>query len=508
MRILAAGCPVLPLAARPSLLTGGLLPRGLLLGSFLLASFSLAGCSPDPEQPNAAPGGRRDGGRGHPVVLIGVDGLEWSVLRPLLRAGRLPNLARLVEGGASGYLSTIKPSFSPSIWTSVATGRRPEDHGIVHFLAADQRPFTSADRRTKALWNIASDYGREVLCVGWWMSWPAEEVHGEMIAPYSAAGQDQQRWKGNLHPKSELPNQTWPRELIDEIEPIARALANDHERSVREERLFGDAALAATGLEAALVAQTRWSLAADETFLAVAIDRLEKRAATGRLPPDLTMVYFGAPDVASHRFWGFAHPSSFRFPIPKASIEAFGGVVDAFYEDADRRVGALLAALPQDVNVIVCSDHGFHAYSIDAPSALGLTGHHLDGPPGVIIAHGPDVRRGDGGADAVAEDAAPRALGRIYEVAPLVLHLLGVPSAKDMMAPDGGALMKNVFSREGGRPLQIAQVASHDEGFRPPLEASAKNGVAAEALREWMGQLGYMEGVGEEIEFVEVLPDR
>lgn len=471
----------------------------------LAAVLCLVACSEDPAtHPDAGPTAAR-----RPVVLIGVDGLEWSVLAPLLREGRLPNLRRLVEGGASGRLFTIKPTFSPTIWTSVVTGRRPEEHGIVHFLRGDGEPFTSSDRRVSALWNLATRYDRDVLCVGWWVTWPAEEIGGEMVAPFAAAGQDQGRWKGNLHPKDELADQTWPRDLIDEVEPVARAVAADHDQLLREERLFGDAALALTGLEAELIEQTRWSLRADESFLAITRDRLRRRVAEGRGAPDLTLVYFGAPDVASHRFWAFRHPDRYRFRIPGRSVEALGGVIDAFYEDADRKVGEVLEAVGTDANVIVCSDHGFHEYETETPSALGLTGHHMDGPAGVLIAHGPDIRRGRG-AEVLEGDGRPLDLGRVYEVAPVVLALLGVPSARDLEVPDGGALRRNLISPDAGLPApEVAWVDTHDPGFTPAARPDdAATGDASEALRAWMAQLGYLEGVGEDLLFSEVLPER
>ncbi|MDP7474470.1 MAG: alkaline phosphatase family protein, partial [Candidatus Marinimicrobia bacterium] len=45
-----------------------------------------------------------------PIVVFGVDGLEWNVMLPMLRAGRLPNFAKLMERGYYGKLATFVPT--------------------------------------------------------------------------------------------------------------------------------------------------------------------------------------------------------------------------------------------------------------------------------------------------------------------------------------------------------------------------------------------------------------
>ncbi|MEW6747957.1 MAG: alkaline phosphatase family protein, partial [Planctomycetota bacterium] len=74
--------------------------------------------------------------RSHPrVLLIGLDGADWRIIEPLLAEGALPNLRAIVDGGVSAPLRTIEPMLSPVIWTTIATGRAPEDHGIGWFMS-------------------------------------------------------------------------------------------------------------------------------------------------------------------------------------------------------------------------------------------------------------------------------------------------------------------------------------------------------------------------------------
>src|SRR6188768_807132 len=117
------------------------------------------------------------------VLLIGWDAADWAFLNPLLDAGKMPNLQSLIEGGASGQIATLQPILSPMLWTSIATGKRADKHGILSFVEPKPggdgiQPVTSYSRRAKALWNILSQTGRSSVIVNWFASHPAEPING------------------------------------------------------------------------------------------------------------------------------------------------------------------------------------------------------------------------------------------------------------------------------------------------------------------------------------------
>src|SRR4051812_26977188 len=121
------------------------------------------------------------------VMLIGWDAADWKVIRPLLAAGQMPNLARLIAGGVHGNIATIYPVLSPMLWTSIATGKRAYKHGIHGFSeplpdGSGIRPITLLARRTKAVWNILNQTGHRSIIVGWWPSHPAEPINGVMVS--------------------------------------------------------------------------------------------------------------------------------------------------------------------------------------------------------------------------------------------------------------------------------------------------------------------------------------
>jgi predicted AlkP superfamily phosphohydrolase/phosphomutase len=68
------------------------------------------------------------------AVVLGFDGVEPSVLEPMLAAGELPNLAKLKGQGTYTKLATTLPPQSPVAWTSFATCKNPGGHGIYDFI--------------------------------------------------------------------------------------------------------------------------------------------------------------------------------------------------------------------------------------------------------------------------------------------------------------------------------------------------------------------------------------
>ena len=102
------------------------------------------------------------------VLLIGWDAADWKVIQPLLQAGQMPNLARLMAGGVHGNMATIYPVLSPMLWTSIATGKRAYKHGIHGFSeplpdGSGIRPITLLSRKTKAVWNILNQTGHRSI---------------------------------------------------------------------------------------------------------------------------------------------------------------------------------------------------------------------------------------------------------------------------------------------------------------------------------------------------------
>ena len=68
------------------------------------------------------------------MVVVGVNGMEWDVIRPLLLKGELPNLAKVIKNGAYGKLRTISAPNCQRVYSTMFTSTKPEDHGVSGFI--------------------------------------------------------------------------------------------------------------------------------------------------------------------------------------------------------------------------------------------------------------------------------------------------------------------------------------------------------------------------------------
>jgi len=325
---------------RPRLLAGG-----LALG------LAAAGCgrgAPEPEPAEAV----------NPMIVVGIDGAEWSAIERLWAEGELPALKALAERGTRARLATDYGS-SPVIWTTIATGRRPEVHGIVDFVVATPRgdvPVSSDARRVPALWNMASAAGRRVAVLGWWASWPAEEVEGVVVSDRALQEEERRTWPPEL--AARIPRAGAARRLP----PEAPVFTDGFEAGERRSREVPAAATPGAPGDPPPRRDSEW----DGRTLAQLRD--EAMSDLGReLAPegfDLMLVYFRAVDIESHGWWRYFEPEKFPPTDPDlgaAELAARADRIPRVYRATDRAIGEIVAGAPAETNVLVVSDHGFRA---------------------------------------------------------------------------------------------------------------------------------------------------
>ncbi len=345
------------------------------------------------------------------VLVVGLDGADWKIVDPLMAAGRMPNLLRLVNGGVRANLLSITPMLSPVIWTSIATGVEPGRHGVLDFLAPSatgaSEPVTSGARRTPALWELLSDAGVRVGVTGWWATWPADHVNGYMVTDRVAY----QLFGYSSDPRSSA-GKTWPEEAYDTVRPLIVPTDAipwsevqpylDGSRTQPDEFDAG---------ELERLNEFRTLLAAGKTYLDIAL------AMSRREKPSFEAVYFEGTDTASHLFMSYREPQ--LTDVDAEGFASFRSVVDRTYENADRMLGRLLEGRER-WTVIVLSDHGFASDATRPLTTDSRIGHGAAADWhrrfGLFVMSGPSVKRG-----IRLEEAS------IYDVAPTILALFQQP---------------------------------------------------------------------------------
>ena len=424
------------------------------------------------------------------IVLIGIDGADWDVIDALAARGRLPNLARLKAQGAWARLRSNVPTLSPLLWTTVATGKAPDRHGINDFLVIDPRtgrmvPINSTFRRAKAMWNILTEAGLSSDFIAWWATWPAETIQGHIISDrvaystFDLSGPKQGR--GAVSPpeyastvdtlrvsEASVSHRQIARFLHIDPAEFERARAEASRRESLSER------------DRSIDVMTR-VLAATETYRRIALDLLARESSAGS-PARLFSVYFEGVDEVNHRF---AHCSPPQVPLcPDDDYRRFKDAVDEFYVYQDDILGDILKAA-RGATVIVISDHGF-ASGAGRPKQVKP---FIEGKPGlwhdltgIFMVNGPLAGHGE----------IPTVT--LFDIAPTILHLLGLPVPEDMP----GKVLEAALTREFVAAHPVTRVPSYEGLEQPAAAAAAQTDEATEQqIKEQLRALGYIGG-GEE----------
>ena len=75
------------------------------------------------------------------VFVLGLDGMEPTIVDSMLTCGRLPNFEKLRKRGCYLRVQTTYPAQTPVAWSSFATGTNPGGHGIFDFICRDPRTY-------------------------------------------------------------------------------------------------------------------------------------------------------------------------------------------------------------------------------------------------------------------------------------------------------------------------------------------------------------------------------
>ena len=408
------------------------------------------------------------------VLLVGWDAADWKFALPLMESGHLPALATLAERGVMGNIATLQPALSPLLWTSIATGKLADKHGVLGFLEPDPsnpdlgvRTVGSATRRAKALWNLLDASALDAHVVNWYASHPAEPLRGVTVSNRFFEPQDLPP-DGVWKPPAESVS---PPELADALASIVTPMER-----ISDEQLRGfipdlDRIDLAADHRPSLV---RRQLARTASMQSVATAILQNE------PWDFVGVYFDAIDVLGHYFMPYHPPQMPGVTIPDFAL--YAGVMTRVYQFHDLMLGRLLQLAGPEATIIVVSDHGFHCDTQrpgvtghETPMALDAAWHrHL----GLFCAAGPGLKRDE------------RVYGAsILDVTPTVLTLFGLPVGEDM----DGRVMVDAFEE----PPVIRRVPTWEgeEGGAPPTPTPAGRlpGTTDRAAIEQLVALGYLD---------------
>ena len=128
---------------------------------------------------------------GRKVVMLGLDGVPFTLLKELAARGVTPNIAALIAGGHLAQMDSSVPEISSVAWTSTMTGRNPAKHGVFGFTHLKPGTYefafpNSTSVRTNVLWDVLGAAGKRSVIINQPSTYPAKKLKGVLIAGFVA----------------------------------------------------------------------------------------------------------------------------------------------------------------------------------------------------------------------------------------------------------------------------------------------------------------------------------
>ena len=347
-------------------------------------------------------------GKSPKCLVVGWDAADWQYIEPLLAEGKLPALQSLIERGAHGQLASMRPMLSPMLWTTIATGKRPFAHGVHGFTEKSEngnpQPISGRSRTAAAFWEIFNHHNLRTQVVGWWPSHPAESLNGQMVSNLFHHGTEPA--EGFAYPKKM------------EVDLLKCRIAPEwipHEWVSMFLKNPGHPAEDAKTRSVMHILSRALSVQMAATYL------------LHRYETDVHAVYFDALDHFCH--------------LGTREHQDEPGIVEAAYRLHDLMLEGLLHYCNDDTNIVLLSDHGFQNQASmreelpEDPLAPELDHRYY----GVLVTAGPGFipRKPIYGAS-------------IADIAPTLMQLFSIPTAKDM---HGRALYEYLKNQTDIKPV-------------------------------------------------------
>ena len=286
------------------------------------------------------------------IAVLVFDSASVSLLQAMLDAGRLPNVAALAERGRRVELETPARDFAAGAFYTLYSGVDIGDHGIFYpfqWDAEHQRVRPAGELAAPPpVWELAARAGRRSLVIDPYECRPSERYEGTLVSGWG------------FEERTVLP--AWSRPAV-----ARQALARDFGRPPRATEVFG------RPRARQLIALRRKLLAAPGRVADAAVHLLSQEHY------DLAWLTFSAGHIAGHQFWDLSQLAESwlnvdrRVVLERTLAEVYGRV--------DEAIGRVLAALPRETDVILCSAVGMDVNTSRADLLPGMLAAVLSGGP-------------------------------------------------------------------------------------------------------------------------------
>jgi predicted AlkP superfamily phosphohydrolase/phosphomutase len=267
----------------------------------------------------------------HPArqLLIGVDAMEWTLVRKWMAEGKLPNLQRVAHNGLTAPLASLADCLPDAVWTTFSYGVNPGKLEKYFYVQYDHklgrlRYAQDTDLKGKPFWVYVAEAGRRVSVVDL-PHVPDHQIPNGFLVMNWGAHDNKHELK--VHP-AELKAEITTRFGRHPVEDCERY--NQNLNSMRRlQRDVIDGVRKHGELFRWLMASRRW---------------------------DLFVCTFAAAHSAGHHFWRYMDPEQpGHDPLDKLG---FADTLERTYQAIDAEIGRMIDAAGEQTRVLIFAPHG------------------------------------------------------------------------------------------------------------------------------------------------------
>lgn len=277
-----------------------------------------------------------------PVIAIGLDAAEPTLIEKWISEGHLKNLAKLKETGSYSHLSNLEYYRAETPWSTFLTGCNPDKTGYWGPVKYNKDRYVSEQygaykyEEYPPFYALGKDY--KVAIFDMPQTAISKEANGPQVLGWGSHSQ-------------QTPSQSYPADLLENIikeyGPHPNK-GNDHANVYNKSALKTYAEKMKIGIRRKadvckdILKQDDWNL-----FLTI----------------------FGEAHSAGHYLW---HCEEKTHPLYGLNGISDDNLLLDVFEAMDEAIGQILSAAPDNAHVIVFSAHGMQSNNLDVPSTFFL----------------------------------------------------------------------------------------------------------------------------------------
>jgi hypothetical protein len=342
------------------------------------------------------------------ITIIGLEGLSFDLMIPLIDEDKLPNFSWLMEEGSWGRLKNFSPCSSAVLNNSFNTGKLPSKHRQL-----------SSFKYSLLHFDLEIEVAPRFI-----LFWQLSKIGLLRVQPNDTQLFSKDIWEIMKDNRTSYIKRDQPYFLtFDQPPPRIESLFNSFYKELELESGY-------------IFNVVRQAFFADAEYE----DNVSEEK--NQSQPQLVYLLMNGLNIVEAYFYKYSRPDLFG-NISQERLNKYGSVIEKYYQFYDQIIGKYLTSLKEEELLVVYSSHGIEPLPLwkrFVESILGdanISAHHDNAPEGVFFFYGNQISHGKH-----IESM------RIIDIIPTLLNYLGLPVGKDMDGIVSSSLFNEDFKIE------------------------------------------------------------